>query len=139
MEKATATWEDEGGSPPSAAAERRNGPLYGTESQIEWAEAIRIRIDEEFDRMSSSFRSLAGKQSGLKRANTEAIIAMIEEKREEVLAIDQAGSWIRDWREPGDRVRRMILDDPRYLAIRASRDETEPADSVAPDDPKAEV
>jgi len=123
MKKEIADWEDEGGSPPSPTTERRNGPLYGTPSQIEWAEAIRIRVDEEFDRMSSSFRSVAGKQFGLKRADTEAILAMIEEKRTEVLAIDQAGAWIRDWREPGDRVRRMILDDPRYLAIQASRDE----------------
>lgn len=122
MKKEIAAWEDEGGSPPSPVTERRNRPLYGTDSQIEWAEAIRIRIDEEFDRMSSSFCSVAGKQSGRKRADTEAILAMIEEKRLEVLAIDQAGAWIRDWREPGDRVRRMILDDPRYLAIQASRE-----------------
>ncbi len=121
MKKEIDTWEDEGGAPPSPTTERRNGPLYGTGSQIEWAEAIRIRVDEEFDRMSSSFRSVASKQSGPKRADTEAILAMIEEKRAEVLAIDQAGVYIRDWREPGDRVRRMILDDPRYLAIQASR------------------
>ena len=121
MKKEIATWEDEGGAPPPSTVERRSGPLYGTSSQIEWAEAIRIRIDEEFDRMISSFRSVANKQSGRKRADTEAILAMIEEKRTEVLAIDQAGVYIRDWREPGDRVRRMILEDPRYLAMQASR------------------
>lgn len=115
-------WEDEGGAPPSPTTERRSGTLYGTDSQIEWAQAIRIRIDEEFDRMSSSFRSVANKQSGLQRADTEAILALIEEKRAEVMAIDQAGVYIRDWREPGDRVRRMILDDQRYQAIQASRD-----------------
>ncbi len=121
MKKEINNWENEGGAPPSPTTERRNRPLYGTESQIEWAEGIRIRIDEEFDRMASSFRSVAGRQSGTKRAETEAILAIIEEKRAEMLAIDQAGVFIRDWREPGDRVRRMILEDPRYEAIQASR------------------
>lgn len=121
MKKEINNWENEGGAPPSPTTERRSGPLYGTESQIEWAEGIRIRIDEEFDRMASAFRSVAGRQSGAKRAETEVILAIIEEKRAEVLAIDQAGTFIRDWREPGDRVRRMILDDARYEAIQASR------------------
>lgn len=121
MNPALLVWENEGGTPMPPSMERRNRPLYGTASQIEWAEVIRERVDEEFDRIAASFQMIGNKQPDQKRSETEAIIAIIEEKRCEVLAIQNAGTFIRDWREAGDRVRKMILDDPRYKALKAAR------------------
>ena len=36
-----------------------------------------------------------------------------------MMAKDQAGYFIHDWQELRDQVRRMIIQDPRYLAIKA--------------------
>lgn len=121
MTIALSVWENEGGSAMPPHIERRNRPLNGTASQIEWAEMIRERVDADFDQMAYSFRSIGEKQTDQKRSETEAIISIIEEKRSEVLAIQQAGTFIRDWREMGDRVRKMILNDPRYKALKAAR------------------
>jgi hypothetical protein len=92
MNPSVAAWENEGGAAIAPSLERRRGPLYGTPSQIEWAERIRVKVDEEFDRIASSFRSVANQQSTRQRAETEAILAIIEEKRSAVLAIDQASA-----------------------------------------------
>lgn len=121
MNPSVAAWENEGGAAIAPSLERRRGPLYGTPSQIEWAERIRVKVDEEFDRIASSFRSVANQQSTRQRAETEAILAIIEEKRSAVLAIDQAGAFIKDWQQIGDQVRRMILDDARFQAIEQRR------------------
>jgi hypothetical protein len=51
-------------------------------------------------------------------------IAILEEKRAEVMANDRAGYFIRDWQELGDQVRRMIGQDARYQAIKAARQQT---------------
>jgi hypothetical protein len=112
-------WEDEGG----AAAEPLDSPaaaMRGTTAQVEWALRIKRQVNAEFDRVVALFRSVAGKQDSGKRADTEAIIAMVEEKRHEVMSRDEAGYFIRDWQEISDQVRRMVLDDPRYEAIRNS-------------------
>jgi hypothetical protein len=95
--------------------------LAGTESQIEWAEGIRSRVDEEFDRVASALQGAAEKQQGQDRLDTLSIIGILEEKRKEVLAINQAGYFIRVWQDLKDQVRQLIHQDPRYRAIRASR------------------
>lgn len=100
---------------------QRAEQLVGTESQIEWAEGIRSRVDKEFDRVASALQGAAEKQRGQDRLDTLAIISILEEKRREVFAIDQAGYFIRVWQDLQDQVRQLIHQDPRYRAIRASR------------------
>ncbi len=95
--------------------------MTGTTSQIEWADAIRPRVRAEFDRVASAFHKVAQTQSGQNRTDTLAIIAILEEKRAETLARDEAGYFIRDWQELNDQVRRMIARDSRYQAIVAAR------------------
>jgi hypothetical protein len=48
------------------------------------------------------------------------VSAILEEKRAEVMAKDQAGYFIHEWQELRDQVRLMITHDPRYKAIKAS-------------------
>jgi hypothetical protein len=95
--------------------------MTGTASQIEWAVQIRPRVDAEFDRVAKAFQAVADRQGGEDRTNTRAIIAILEEKRAEVMAKDQAGYFIRDWQELKDQVRQMIAQDSRYQAVRATR------------------
>jgi hypothetical protein len=93
--------------------------LTGTPSQIEWAEQIKPQVNAEFDRVAKAFAAVAANQGAPARTDTHAVIAILEEKRAEVMARDQAGYFIRDWQELGDQVRRMISQDPRYQAIKA--------------------
>jgi len=51
---------------------------------------------------------------------TQAIIEILEEKRAEVFANEQAGYFIHDWQELRDQVRRMIVEDCRYKAIKTA-------------------
>ena len=96
--------------------------MTGTASQIEWAGQIRPLVDAEFQRVAGAFLGAASLQSDRERADTLAIVAILEEKRAEVMANDQAGYFIRDWRELTDQVRRMIAADGRYQAIKANRE-----------------
>ena len=93
--------------------------MTGTPSQTEWAERIKAQVGAEFDRVSASFRSVAEKQKENRRLETEAIISILEEKRAEVMARDQAGYFIKEWQEISDQVRKMLLADARYQMIRA--------------------
>jgi hypothetical protein len=95
--------------------------LTGTESQVEWAERIRLRVNAEFDRVAAAFLSIAGKQDDDKRADTEAIMAILEDKRAEVMGNQKAGYFIHDWQYINDQVRLMIFHDPRYKAIQNNR------------------
>lgn len=95
--------------------------MNGTPEQIEWAERIKLQLNAEFDRVASAFEATAVKQSEEDRKNTRAVIAILEEKRREVLARDQAGYFIHDWQELRDQVRQLIARDPRYQAIKANR------------------
>lgn len=72
--------------------------------------------------MAGAFRSAASNQPERDRVDTLAVIAILEEKRLEVMANDRAGYFIRDWQELTDQVRRMIAADGRYRAIRAGRE-----------------
>ena len=94
--------------------------MTGTPSQIEWAEQIKPRVSAEFDRVARAFARAASKQAEGDRARTQAVIAILEEKRAEVMANDRAGYFIRDWQELKDQVRLLIAQDPRYRAIKAT-------------------
>jgi hypothetical protein len=113
-------WEGEGGAtsglPPLGA-----GLMSGTANQVEWAQRIKRRVNDEFDRMAASFRLIANRQTDIQRSDTEAVIAILEDKRAEVMCREQAGYFIHDWQEIGDQVRQMIFHDPRYQAIRGNR------------------
>jgi hypothetical protein len=113
-------WEDEGGAAPAPLGVSA-ASLSGTPSQVEWAERIKRLVNAEFDRVAASFRSIAGKQGDEKRADTEAIIAILEDKRAEVMSREDAGYFIHDWQEIGDQVRQMIIHDARYQAIKSNR------------------
>jgi hypothetical protein len=95
--------------------------MTGTVAQIEWAGRIKLQVNDEFNRVAACFQSIADKQSDNKRADTEAIIAILEEKRAEEMAREHAGCFIRDWYEIGDQVRQMIGRDSRYLIIKARK------------------
>ena len=53
--------------------------------------------------------------------DTLAVIAILEDKRAEVMANDEAGYFIRDWQELRDQVRQMIAQDRRYKIIKANK------------------
>ena len=94
--------------------------MQGTPSQIEWAERIKKLVNAEFDRVAAAFESVADRQAGTKRDAVEAIIAILEEKRAEVMGKEQAGYFIQGWQEVGDQVRQLIFKDPRYPALKTT-------------------
>jgi cell division FtsZ-interacting protein ZapD len=96
--------------------------MTGTPSQVEWADLIKVRVADEFDRVAKAFQTAADKQSEQDQTDTLAVIAILEEKRTEVLAHDRAGYFIRDWQELSGRVRQTIAQDSRYQAIKAGRE-----------------
>ena len=114
------TWESEGRAVPDSLGTSTTS-MSGTAAQVEWAERIKRLVNAEFDRVAASFRSVAGKQDDDKRTDTEAIIAILEEKRAEVMSREQAGYFIHDWQEISDQVRQMIFLDARYQAIKNKR------------------
>jgi len=115
------TWEDDGGAArPSPSVSTAS--MTGTASQIEWARRIKRQVNDEFDRVAALLRSVARKQSEAKRAETEAVIGILEDKRAEVMSKQQAGYFIHDWQEIGDQVRQMIFRDTRYQAIKSNRE-----------------
>jgi hypothetical protein len=138
-EDSIAVWEGEGGSlslsgsgctghealdpdlrpAPTPLAEQ----LTGTANQIQWAVQIKERVNAEFDRVAKALLSAGVKQADQDQRDTRAIIAILEEKRAEVMARTQAGYFIHDWQELTDQVRQMIVRDPRYLAIKSSKAE----------------
>ena len=114
------TREDEGGAArPSPGVSPAS--MTGTASQLEWARRIKRQVNDEFDRVAALLRSVARKQSQAKRAETEAVIGILEDKRAEVMSKQQAGYFIHDWQEIGDQVRQMIFRDARYQAIKGNR------------------
>ncbi len=95
--------------------------MSGSASQVEWAERIKLLVQAEFDRVAASFRSVADKQDGDKRADTDIILTILEDQRAEVMNRTEAGYFIRDWQEIDDQVRQMIFHDARYQAIQSNR------------------
>jgi hypothetical protein len=98
--------------------------MTGTPNQVEWAERIRRQVNADFDRIAAAFRSVAGRQDDAKRADTEAILEIVEDIRAQVMNRDEAGYFMHDWQETGDRVRQLIYRDPRYQAIKSKRNST---------------
>jgi hypothetical protein len=125
---ALSEWESEGGAPAQSETVHSLAPpttaaanaLAGTANQIDWAEQIKERVSQDFDRVANAIKSVAARQAERDRSDTQALIAILEEKRAEVMANGQAGYFIRDWQEPGDQVRQMIMKDPRYGTIKTS-------------------
>ena len=113
-------WEGEGRAAPSPLGARAIS-MSGTANQVEWAERIKRQVNDEFDRVARSFRSVAGKQSDAARADTEAIIAILEEKRAEVMRREEAGYFIQEWQEIGDQIRQRLFGDSRYQKIKSGR------------------
>jgi chaperonin GroES len=102
-----------------AAAEKR---MIGTTNQVDWAEQIKVRVSVEFDRVARALAGAASHQAEADRMDTLAVIAILEDKRAEVMRNDQAGYFIHDWQELGDQVRRMIVQDSRYKTIHANKE-----------------
>ncbi len=121
MNRNIEAWDGEGGA--AAGSPQRSSAVWmsGTTAQVEWAERIKRQVDAEFDRVAASFRSIAARQHGERRAETEAVLAILEDKRAKTMRREQAGYFIHDWQEIGNQVQKMILNDPRYDVIRSSR------------------
>jgi hypothetical protein len=117
MSERISVWEGEGGS----LNETSEKALTGTVNQIEWAKQIRTQVNAEFDRVITALEAAATKQSGQDRMDTQAIIAIAEEKRTEVMEHQDAGYFIHDWQELRDQVRQMIMKDDRYKAIKTGK------------------
>lgn len=96
-------------------------PLTGTESQIEWAVRIQRSVAGEFDRVANAFRKIAAQKPSAEQLDIEAVIAILEDKRTEVMARRDAGYFIQNWQELRDQVREMIAADPRYQVIKTRR------------------
>jgi hypothetical protein len=117
MKERISVWEGEGGS----LNETPEKALTGTVNQIERAKQIRRQVNAEFDRVVKALEAAATKQSGQDRMDTQAIIAIVEEKRTEVMEHQDAGYFIHDWQELRDQVRQMIMKDDRYKAIKTGK------------------
>ncbi len=91
-------------------------PMTGTANQIEWAEKIKPRVGAEFDRVASVLLAASLKQVETNRVGTRNAIAILNEKRAEVMANNAAGYFIKEWQELDGKVRLMITQDPRYVA-----------------------
>jgi hypothetical protein len=93
----------------------------GTASQIQWAKQIEPRVRAEFDRVSGTLEAVARRQTLQDREDTRAMIVILEDKRLEVLDRNEAGYFIKNWRELTDQVQCLILADPRFTVIRAGK------------------
>jgi hypothetical protein len=113
MERALDIWESEGG----ALASPAKVTLTGTANQVAWAEQIRASVNAEFDRVASALQARFRSQTERRRADTLAMIAILEKKRAEVMDKQDAGYFIHDWQELRDQVRSMLMNDPGYKAI----------------------
>jgi len=106
----------------TAAPLAADSAMSGSVAQVEWAERIKRQVNVEFDRVAGAFRGFARRQDDARRADTEAVLGILEEKRAEVMGKQQAAYFIHDWQEIGDQVRQMIFRDPRYQAIKSNRE-----------------
>lgn len=114
------TWESEGGALPGSAGAMAP-TLDGSVAQVEWAQRIRANVNADFDRVAASFRVVANNQNGTQQADTESIISILEDKRDEVMRRQQAGYFIHEWQEIGDQIRQLIFRDARYQEIKSNR------------------
>lgn len=116
--------------------------MIDTESQIEWAERIKMNVQAEFERVANALRGQAAKQREQDRTDTDTILAILEARRVEILGNKDLGYFIRSWQEISDQVRQLITRDPGFIAIqssrstRASREHSE-INSTTPEAPRA--
>ena len=115
MDKSISIWEDDGGSSAQWAEHR----LIGTLKQIAWAVQIKSQVEAEFDRLRKVLEYAATRQSPKDVTDIDDIIRILDGKRTEVMENEQAGYFIQQWQELGNQVSRMIVEDPRYQAIKA--------------------
>jgi hypothetical protein len=71
--------------------------------------------------VAAVFTAQAALQAPRDRVDTLNIVAILEEKRVEIMAHERAGYFIKDWQELTDQVRQMIAKDPRYQVIKSNR------------------
>src|SRR2546427_1593265 len=97
MNERISVWEGEGGS----VNETSRKALTGTVNQMPSLTS------------NNGARAAATKQSGQDRMETQTIVAIVEEKRTEVMRHQEAGYFIHDWQELRDRdqVRQLIMKD----------------------------
>ena len=95
--------------------------LQGTENQVAWAADIRVRVIAEFDRVARAFTAVAASQTGQRRLDNLAVIAILEEKRAEVMSSESAGYFINKWQELSDQVRQLMFQDSRFQSIKEHR------------------
>ena len=94
--------------------------MTGTPNQIEWAEQIKPRVGAEFERVERALTAVSLKQLEPNRIGALSAIAILNEKRAEVMANNTAGYFIKEWQELDGKVRRMITQDPRYTVLKLS-------------------
>lgn len=100
-------------------------PLLGTANQIELGSQIRGHVQVEFDRVAGLLLQSRDGRSHDAQARAALALSILEEKRREVMAHDRAGYFIQSWQEFGGRLRRWIVEDPRYrLAVLPQASET---------------
>lgn len=104
MEDAIEAWEGEGGAhghalyrltadamiapssiPAHSSPVTAEKMLVGTVNQVSWAEQIRARVSAEFDRVAKAIESIASNENEQDRMNTQAVIAILKDKRAEVM------------------------------------------------------
>ena len=120
-EQAIASWESEGGA--ETAALRREKQLAGTKQQVASAEKIRERVNGDFDRVAAAIRAVASRQNGQDLTDNMAVVAIVEETRQQVMSNGSAGYFLHQWQEKNNRVQRMIATDPRFVALRKTRNQ----------------
>ena len=97
MEEASVAGECEGGIP----------------SSLDWRSSS--------DPVAKALQASVGMSAEQDRMDTHAVVVVLETKCTEVRTKDQAGYFIRVWRELRDQVRKIIGKDSRYQAIKAKR------------------
>ena len=97
--------------------------LTGTDNQIELGEQLREAVGAEFDRVATALQQASGQRSAGSQAKAKLALAILRDKRAEVMSHHAAGYFIRTWQELDGRVRRLITADPRYQAISAVHQE----------------
>ena len=73
------------------------------------------------DPVAKALQAPAGMSAARDRRDIQTVIVVLEEKRTEVRTKDQAGYFIRVWRELRNQMRKMIGQDSRYQATKAKR------------------
>jgi hypothetical protein len=91
--------------------------MIGSVDQVKQAERIKVRVNAEFDRIATALGTSAAKKTGQDQTDMQAVIAILEEKRSEIMGKGQADYFIHNWRGELSRIRELIAQDTRYRAI----------------------